>query len=81
MTNETFKRCRVVKSNRKFLYISIQFYVRYHNYTDVEICLLRVKFIKTVIKSKEYIMMIHVYCVFVSKELEKLNHRQVRKYV
>ena len=73
MTNETFKGChssKVIESLSTFLF-------------NVVYCItiLRLKFIKTVIKSKEYIMVIHVYCVFVAKELEKLNYRQVGKYV
>ena len=68
-----------VKSNRKSLYIFIQCHVLYYNYKGSEI--LRLKLIETGIKPKEYIMVIHVSCVFVSKELEKLNYRQVGKYV
>ena len=72
-TNETFKgyhSSKVIESLSTFLF-------------NVVYCItiLRLKFIKTVIKSKEYIMVIHVYCVFVAKELEKLNYRQVGKYV
>ena len=82
MTNETFKgghSSKVIESLSTFLFnvvycITIMKIQKYAHP-------LRLKFIKTVIKSKEYIMMIHVYCVFVSKELEKLNHRQVGKYV
>ena len=69
MTNETFKRChssKVIESISTFL-----FKVMYG-----------IKIIQTNRKkSKEYIMVIHVYCVFVAKELEKLNYRQVGKYV
>ena len=75
MTNETFKGChssKVIESLSTFLF-------------NVVYCITIVKvpkkFIKTVIKFKEYIMVIHVYCVFVAKELEKLNYRQVGKYV
>ena len=75
-TNETFKGChssKVIESLSTFLFNVV--------YCITIIKVLRLKFIKTVIKSKEYIMVIHVYCVFVAKELEKLNYRQVGKYV
>ena len=76
MTNETFKGChssKVIESLSTFLFNVM--------YCITIIKVLRLKLIKTVIKSKEYIMVIHVYCVFVAKELEKLNYTQVGKYV
>ena len=74
-TNETFKGChssKVIESLSTFLFNVVY---------CITIIKVPKKFIKTVIKSKEYIMVIHVYCVFVAKELEKLNYRQVGKYV
>ena len=75
MTNETFKgghSSKVIESLSTFLFNVVY---------CITIIKVPKKFIKTVIKSKEYIMVIHVYCVFVAKELEKLNYRQVGKYV
>ena len=85
-TNETFKGChssKVIESLSTFLFnvmYSITI-IQIQKYAQSGALYLLLRFMKTVKKSKEYIMVIHVYCVFVAKELEKLNYRQVGKYV